>query len=65
MRIGPNRIKPVELIRIRSVHTLVTESEFNHKLCKIYLQIYYLGSDNAAELQYSLFISISIVYVIQ
>ena len=32
---------------------------------KIYLKIYYLGCDNAAELQYSFFISISIVYVMQ
>ena len=32
---------------------------------KIYLQIYYLGCGNAAELQYSLFIPISIVYVMQ
>ena len=32
---------------------------------KIYLDIYYLGCDNAAKLQYSFFISISIVYVMQ
>ena len=32
---------------------------------KIYLEIYYLGCDNTAELQYSFFISISIVYVMQ
>ena len=32
---------------------------------KIYLEIYYLGCDNAAKLQYSFFISISIVYVMQ
>ena len=31
---------------------------------KIYLEIYYLGCDNVAELQYSFFIAISIVYVI-
>ena len=32
---------------------------------KIYLEIYYLGCDNAAKLQYSFFIAISIVYVMQ
>ena len=32
---------------------------------KIYLESYYLGCDNAAELQYSFFIAISIVYVMQ
>ena len=31
----------------------------------IYLEIYYLGRDNAAELQYSFFTAISIVYVMQ
>ena len=29
---------------------------------KIYLKIYYLGRDNAAELLYSFFISISIIF---
>ena len=32
---------------------------------KIYLEIYYLGCDNAVELQYSFFTAISIVYVMQ
>ena len=32
---------------------------------KINLKIYYLGYDNAAELQYNFFIAISIVYVKQ
>ena len=32
---------------------------------KIYLEIYYLGCDNAAELHYSFFISISIIYMMQ
>ena len=32
---------------------------------KIYLKICYLGCDNAAELQYGFFISISIVHVMQ
>ena len=72
-QIASNRF---ELIRIRSIHTLFTESEFNCDLCKlycvgqcgnmkIYLDIYCLGYDNAAELQYSFFIAISIVYVMQ
>ena len=32
---------------------------------KIYLKFYYLGCDNAAELQYTFFIAISIIYVMQ
>ena len=32
---------------------------------KIYLEIYYLGCNNVAELQYSFFIAISIIYVMQ
>ena len=32
---------------------------------KIYLEIYYLGCNNAAELQYSFFISISVINVMQ